>query len=46
MMPTDRPSIPSVIFDSNANEMKMAADMLTKPAMAVVSKMELSVGSI
>jgi hypothetical protein len=46
MMPTDRLTIRSTIFDSSANENIAAAVMLKTPAMIVASKMEVSIGSM
>ena len=40
MIPTDRLTIRSTIFDSSANENSAAADMLKTPAIVVASKME------
>jgi hypothetical protein len=46
MMPTDRLTIRSTIFDNSVNEKIAAAVMLKTPAMVVASKMELSIGSM
>jgi hypothetical protein len=46
MMPTDRLTIRSTIFDRSANENTAAAEMLIMPAMVVASRMEMRVGSI
>ncbi len=43
MMPTDKLTMRSTTFASNANEKIAAAVMLTTPATVVVSKMEISV---
>ncbi len=44
MMPTDRLTIRSTIFDSSVNENTAAAVMLTTPASVVASRMEMSIG--
>ena len=46
MMPTDRLTMRSTIFDSKLYDRKAAAEMLITPAMTVASKMEDSVGLI
>ncbi|MES2832513.1 MAG: hypothetical protein V4695_11025 [Pseudomonadota bacterium] len=46
MMPTDRLTIRSTIFDSRANEKNAAAVMLTTPAMVVVSRIDARVESM
>lgn len=43
MIPTDRLTMRSTIFDSNANEKIAAALMLKTPAMVVASRMEIRV---
>ncbi len=43
MMPTDRLTIRSTIFESKANEKNAAAAMLTTPAMVVVSRIDARV---
>ncbi|WP_231502357.1 hypothetical protein [Herbaspirillum sp. RV1423] len=43
MMPTDRLTSRSTIFDSSANEKMAAAVMLNTPAIVVASRMEIRV---
>ena len=46
MMPTDKLTMRSTIFDSRLYERKAAAEMLSTPARTVASKMEESVALI
>ncbi|HEU4776423.1 MAG TPA: hypothetical protein VFS95_06320 [Telluria sp.] len=46
MIPTDKLTMRSTIFDSKANENTAAAEMLATPPMVVASRMEMRIGSI